>query len=344
VYSTAQIVHEGHFMRRFNLIRALFAFSLVIAGAESAHADVHFAQSTIDAGEVHSGDLLARKFTFVNEGPAAVEITGLHASCGCLKPRLDPLTYEPGAKGVLTLEINTLSQSAGDHAWLVSVAYRAGGELREQTLRLTGHVVREVQVLPAALTVLTDHPVEHTVVVTDLRAKPLKITEVRATSPHLRSVIGEVYRDDDGHWACKVKLEVAADCPEGRNEERLDLLTSDPDYPDLRIPVTVIKRAKQRLTATPNPVILEVPRGQASATRLILVREADDQPVEIDRVESDDSALICQWSKGENTPGAVRVRIDPKNVPEGGLRSAVHIHVSKPVETTLTVPVHANVP
>ena len=259
-------------MRRLDMLCAHFAFLLVIAGAESAQADVHFAESTIDTGEVHSGDLLARNFTFVNEGPEAVEITGLHASCGCLKPRLDPLTYEPGAKGVLTLEINTLSQSAGDHAWTVNVAYRAGGELREQTLRLTGRVVREVQVLPAALTVLTDHPVEHTVVVTDLRAKPLKITQARATSPHLRSVIGEPYRDDDGHWACKVKLEVAADCPEGRNEERLDLLTSDPDYPDLRIPVTVIKRAKQRLTATPNPVILEAPRGQASATRLILVR------------------------------------------------------------------------
>jgi hypothetical protein len=204
---------------------------------------------------------------------------------------------------------------------------------------LTGHVVREVQVLPAALTILTDHPVEHTVVVTDLRAKPLKVTEARATSPHLRPVIGEPYRDEDGHWACKVKLEVGAGCPEGRNEERLDLFTSDADYPDLRIPVTVIKRAKQRLTATPNPVILEAVRGQAIATRLILIRDAEDQPVEIDRVEPDEAALKCQWSKGENTPGAVRVRIDATNLPEGGLRSAVHIHVSKPVEATLTVPV-----
>jgi hypothetical protein len=335
---------EGHAMRRLNVLCALFALLFDVAGANVGRADVHFAQATIDAGEVHSGDVLVRKFTFVNEGPGAVEITGLHASCGCLKPRLDPLTYEAGAKGALTLEINTLSQSAGDHAWLVNVAYRAGGELREQTLRLTGHVVREVQVLPAALTILTDHPVEHTVVVTDLRAKPLKVTEARATSPHLRPIIGEPYRDEDGHWACKVKLEVGADWPEGRNEERLDLLTSDLDYPDLRIPVTVIKRAKQRLAATPNPVILEVARGQVMATRLIVVRDAEDQPVEIDRVEADDPAVNCQWYKGENTPGAVRVRIDAKKLPEAGLRSAVHIHVSKPVETTLTVPVRAAAP
>jgi hypothetical protein len=335
---------EGHAMGRVIVLSAIFAPVLVIAGANAARGDVHFTQPTMDAGEVHSGDVLVRKFTFVNEGPDAVEITGLHASCGCLKPRLDPLTYEAGAKGALMLEINTLSQSAGDHAWLINVAYRAGGELREQTLRLTGHVVREVQVLPAALTVLTDHPIEHIVVVTDLRTKPLKVTEARTTSPHLRTVIGDLYRDEDGHWACKVKLEVGADCPEGRNEERLDLITSDADYPDLRIPVTVIKHAKQSLTATPNPVVLEVMRGQAIATRLVLVRDSDDQPVEIDRVEADEPALICQWSKGENTPGAVRVRIDSAKLPEGGLRSSIHIHVSKPVEATLTVPVRVAAP
>jgi hypothetical protein len=321
-----------------------FVTFLLTSASQSVRADLHFTKPEIDAGEVHSGDLLARKFTFVNEGPAAIEIVGLHASCGCLKPRLDPLKYAPGAKGELTLEINTLSQSAGDHAWLVNVAYRAGDELREQTLRLTGHVVREVQVLPAALTVLTDHPVEHTVVVTDLRGKALKITEARVSSGHLRAVVGEPFRDDDGHWACKVKLEVGADCPEGRNEERLDLATSDPAYPDLRIPVTVIKRAKQRMSATPNPVILDIPRGQPTPTRLVLIRDSEDQPVEIDRVDADDGAITCQWAKGESTPGAVRVRIDAKKIGDGGLQSAIHIHVVRPVETTLTIPVRAREP
>jgi hypothetical protein len=331
-------------MRCSNFFCAGFVQFFLIAGAGPVRADLHFAQSTVDAGEVHSGDLLARKFNFVNEGPDAVEITGLHASCGCLKPHLDPLKYAAGAKGQLTLEINTLSQSAGDHAWQVNIAYRAGGELREQTLRLTGQVIRDVEVLPAALTVLIDHPIEHTVVITDFRAKPLKITEARASSPHLRPAIGEPFHDANGHWACKVKLEVAADCPDGRHEERLDLATSDADYPDLRIPVTVIKRPKQRLTATPDPVVLDAPRGQTMPTRLILVRDADDQPVEIERVEADDSCLSCQWSQGSNTPGAVRVRIDAKRLPEAGLRSALHIHVSKPVETTLTVPVRIGVP
>src|SRR5205807_404185 len=142
-------------------------------------------------------------------------------------------------------------QSAGDRAWTVDVSYRAGGELKQQTVRLTGHIIAEVQVQPAALTVFTDHALEHTLIVTDIRAKPLKITAARASASYLKPRIGDPSRDEQGHWKCRITLEVSADCPEGRHEERLDVITSDPDYPDLRIPVVVVKRAKQRLTVTP---------------------------------------------------------------------------------------------
>src|SRR5262249_41785901 len=91
--------------------------------AAAARAELHFAKLTVELGEVR-GKILAQRFAFVNEGPEKVEITGLHASCGCLKPRLDPLVYEPGNKGELVMEVNPLSQSAGDHTWTVQVSYR----------------------------------------------------------------------------------------------------------------------------------------------------------------------------------------------------------------------------
>jgi hypothetical protein len=328
-------------MRR--LYRALVGFGVFFVISTAVRADLHFAQPTIAVGDIRGG-ILSQRFAFTNDGPEKMEITGLHASCGCTKPRLDALFYAPGDKGELVMEINTLSQSAGDHAWTVQVTYRAGGELREQTVRLTGHVVAEVQVQPAAVTVFTDHPLEHTLVITDVRAKPLKITEVRASSPHVKPQVGEPSRDEKGHWTCAVKVEIGVDCPEGRHEERIDLITSDPDYADLRVPVIVVKRAKQRLSATPNPVVLSAPPGQPAPSRLLVIRDQDEQPVVIDRVEADDPTLSCTWSEGPNTPGAVRVRIDPKGLDASGLHSAIHIHISKPVETTLTVPVQATAP
>jgi hypothetical protein len=160
----------------------------------------------------------------------------------------------------------------------------------------------------------------------------------------LKAHVGEPFHDDKGHWTCPVKLEVGADCPEGRHEEHIDLMTSDPDYADLRVPVIVVKRAKLRLSATPNSVALSAPTGQPAPSRLLVIRDQDEQPVVIDRVEADDPALSCTWSEGPNTPGAVRVRLDPKGLGADGLRSAIHIHITKPVETTLTVPVQATAP
>jgi hypothetical protein len=322
---------------------AVLAIGLSLDSLTFARADLHFTQTTIAVGDIRGG-LLTRRFAFRNDGPEKVEITGLHASCGCTKPRLDPLVYAAGEKGELIMQINTLSQSAGDHAWTIQVTYLAGEELREQTVRLVGHVVAEVQVQPAAVTVFTDHPFEHTLVVTDTRATPLKITEVRASSPYLKPSIGEPSHDDKGRWTCAVKLEVGADCPEGRHEEHIDIMTSDSDYADLRVPVIVVKLAKQRLTATPNPVVLSLTAGQPAPSRLLVIRDHDEQPVVIDRVEADDAALRCTWSEGPNTPGAVRVRIDPKGLGASGLLSAIHIHISKPIETTLTVPVRATGP
>jgi hypothetical protein len=328
-------------MRGFS--SAVLVIGLSLAPSTTTRADLHFTQTTVKAGDVRSG-ILTRRFAFRNDGPEKIEITGLHPSCGCTKPRLETLTYAPGDKGELVMEINTLSQSAGDHAWTIQVTYRADGDVREQTIRVVGHVVAEVQVQPAAVTVFTDHPLEHTLVVTDIRAKPLKITEVCASAPYLKSSLGKPSQDNKGRWTCSVTLEVGADCPEGRHEERIDIMTSDPDYADLRVPVVVVKQAKQRITATPNPVDLSVSTGQPAPSRLIVIRDHDEQPIVIDRVDADDPALSCTWSEGPNMPGAVRVRIDPKNLGASGLQSAIHIHISKPVETTLTVPVRASAP
>src|SRR5215470_1757868 len=102
----------------FVLVAALLPLS-----AATARADLAFASPTVDAGEVRSGTPLKRTFTFVNSGSAAVEITDLRTSCGCVKPQLEKRTYAPGEGGEVVLDVHTLSQPAGEHTWRLSVAY-----------------------------------------------------------------------------------------------------------------------------------------------------------------------------------------------------------------------------
>ena len=88
--------------------------------------------------------------------------------------------------------------------------------------------------------------------------------------------MAEPSRDADGHWTWRVKLEVASDLPEGRHAEIIDFFTDDPMYTHLRVPVTVVKRSRQRVTATPETVTLTIPAGQPVPSRLLLVRDADN--------------------------------------------------------------------
>ena len=95
------------------------------------------------------------------------------------------------------------------------------------------------------------------------------------------------------------------------------MTSDDPEYRLMRVPVIVVKRAKKRLTAIPDPVHLE-----GLASRLIVIRDSDDQAIVIDHVDADSAALVCQWSKGEGKAVTVKVRLDPNQGEKGKLDSA----------------------
>jgi hypothetical protein len=332
----------GLYRSRVALAAALLAGALC---PPVSAAGLHVLEPAADAGEVRSGAPLAHRFAFINEGPAPVVLTEVRAGCGCLTPRLEPAgtalphAYLPGERGALLLDVNTLDQNPGPHTWHVTVRYRTTDEDHEADLQLSGRVVTEVAVRPAALTLFADAAVGHEIVLTDLRSHPLAVTAVRGSAPQVRARVAEQSRDAAGHWVCRIGLEVADGYPEGRHEEVLDIFTDDPAYPDLRVPLTIVRRGRRRLSAAPDPVTLSAGPGQETPARLVLVRDRDGQPVVIDHVDADDPAVSCRWSQGPGGPAAVKVRVDPARLAGGDWRSAIHIHVSKPVAATLTVPV-----
>jgi Protein of unknown function (DUF1573) len=323
-------------MRRMPFV---FAVALSALSATSARADLAFAKPTIDAGDVRSGTPLKRPFAFVNAGPDTVEITDLHTSCGCLKPTLAQRVYRPGERGEVVLDVHTLSQPAGEHTWRMRVVYRSGGESHEADLAITGRIVTEVAVQPASMTIFTDRAAAHEIALTDLRDRPLSVTAVHTSSPHLKAEVKQIGNDSAGHRVVTVALSLGADCPEGRHEEAVVLLTDDVDYRELSVPVTVVKNARQRVSASPGAVSLMAPRGQAVPSRIVLLRPAGDGAVEVDRVETDDPAIVCTWAAGPDNCATLRVTMDRNRLPAEGLRSAIHVHISKPASEIISVPV-----
>jgi hypothetical protein len=322
---------------------ALVSAVLLALVAPAARADLSFPNPTVDVGEVRSGAALRQRFAFTNAGPGAVEITGLHASCGCVKPSLEKRAYAAGESGEVTLEVLTLSQPAGEHTWRMQVAYRAGGEPRQAELTLTGRVVAEVTVQPASLVISTEGTASHEITLTDLRDRPLSVTGVHGSSPHLTGEVRRTAADGAGHRAITVALSLGAGCPPGRHEETVVMLTDDPQYRELTMPVTVVKRAKQAVSASPASVSLAAPAAGAVPSRVVLLRPGGDEAVAVERAEADHPAVTCTWAAGPDRCATLRVGIDRAKLPADGLHATIHVHISKPAPATVEVPVTCRV-
>src|SRR5262249_84421 len=297
-------------LAHFHKLLASALLATLALSPTPVHADLRLPQSRVDLGDLRAGPPLIRRFPLVNDGTNAIEIAEAKASCGCLKPRLANQVLQPGEEGWVEVEVNTLSQPAGPNAWRVDLKYRDGDRPAQVAVLITATLSKEITVEPAALTISTDQALAHEICVTDLRAKPLTITSVQASLPQLHATLQPSCKDADGHAVCIVKLEVAADFPEGRHDEVVSLYTDDPAYPELKVTATTPKRAKQRLSAAPAEVTLAAAPGQPLPSRIVLIRDSENQTVVVEKVVADHPAVSCRWASGPDTMATVKIQVD----------------------------------
>ena len=309
----------------------------LLAGAAPSRADLDCDEPVHRAGTVYNGAPLAHLFTLVNRGPDAVEITDVRSTCGCAAPQLEKRTLRPGEQGTLLLEVSTLALAEGPQSWQTRLVYRERDRTGELLLAVTGDVVTEVLVQPAALTLPAEAPGVREITVTDRRAKPLTIRAADSGTTFLRGIVGAAYRDGAASVQ-KVRLEVPADCPEGRHDVALHLYTDDPAYREFSVPVTVVKRPRQLVMAEPRQLTFDSDRGRPVPPRTVRLTAADGSRVEMAGVEADHPAVRCNATTGPATTAAVTVFIDHTRL-TGDLQATIRVHLVKPVPETVSISV-----
>lgn len=330
---------------RKNIVLGGLCLILIGSGAVGvARAELRFAQPTVDLGRLRAGVPTVHHFSFSCVDAAHVEITGVKASCGCVTPQLTRRSYRRGEQGTLPVELNTLSQPAGRHVWRVQVFYTCEGLTYELGLELKAELVKEVSVQPSALVVSAASALQRELILTDIRPRPLTITAVRCSARTLSARVEQPTRDAEGRWTCKIVLNVDPEGPEGRHEEMLAIFTDDPDYRELRVPVTLIKRAARALSATPAELTLTAPAGQPIPSQRVLIRASAQQPVSIERVTVDNPAVQVQWAKGEFPAAVVKVSVDRTRVSGGEVKTLLHVHVRQPAPEVLVIPLTVRLP
>jgi hypothetical protein len=326
---------------RSGIAPAAVAFILL---AQTVRADLEFAEPKADVGTVKSGAPLVREFAFTNRGATGVEIVEIQGSCGCLKPKLDHRVYQPGEGDKLRIEVNTLTQGAGPHSWRTIVRYRDGETVRETDVTLSGMVVAEIAVEPPQLSIFADRAIAHELRVIDRRDKTFTVTSVHTSSQKLTArVIGEE-RDKQGRTVRTIQFHIADDYPDGRRDETLTIYTDDPLYQELKVPISVSKRVRKRLTALPETVTLSALRGMALPSKILRIRDSRDETVEIERITPSDPAIKCTWASGPGANATLRITVDRTKLTADSLRGNVEVQIRKPTAETLTIPVTVVVP
>jgi hypothetical protein len=317
----------------------LLCVLILLALTPRLRAELECAEPLVEKGQVRSGRSLSHRFTFTNRGQQPVEVTEVRPSCGCLAPKLDKRRFLPSESGELLLEVNTLTQPAGANTWRVTIRYQTADTEHELPLYISARVVTEISVEPPSLAIYTDTSISHEITVIDRRTEPLIVRAVPVSSSYVRTHLGELHRNDAGHWVRTIQVEVLADCPEGTHEETLRICTSDPEYPELKVPFTIVKRARQQVQAAPAEVLLTETPGQPLPSRIVLLGTPDDRDVIIERVEADHEAISCRWAQGPGHRATLKIRVYRARISGDRLRGAVHVHLRGPSPQTITIPV-----
>jgi hypothetical protein len=314
-------------------MNALILLAGLLAGQPTPPAALRSPAPTAAKGNVKAGPPLVHVFDLANVATGAITITKVQAGCGCLRQALGATLLKPGEKTQLTLEVNTLTQPDGPNRWQVSVLYQveapgAAAKSGELLLQVTAELSRDVAVNPPQLAFSTAGAASQPITVTDRRGRPLTVVKATSSSPHLSAEVAPA-AGGAGARSQSVVVKVAANAPAGHRDEVVVLYTDDPAYPELRVPVRVLKRAAGGVTATPAAVQVRLAPGQSESSALVQLRSPDGKAVGVSGAESDMPGVRVKWSAGRGPVATVRVTV-PEAVAAKPGRCTVRVRLSEP--------------
>ena len=222
-----------------------------------------------------------------------------------------------------------MTQPDGPRQWRVTLGYREDGQERELVLAVLATVRSELLLEPAALVLNTETACRHNSTLTERRPLPLTIAALQTTRPELVVALepgnAEPGRDLDADHPGRSGRGFPSRQARGDDP----LFSNDAEFRELKIPVTVIKRSRQRVQAAPAEVTLSGRADQPLPSRVVLLSGLNDEEVVVAGIKADDPAIRCQWAQGPGTQATLKISMDPSRQRSGSLHGAVHIQTEQ---------------
>jgi hypothetical protein len=222
-----------------------------IAAAPSCPA-LAFDQYLVDLGKVAPSEEVRAHFDFTNRGRATITNIQLDPSCGCLQPQLNKQAFEPGESGNFVVRVQTANQSAGPKEYTIAIRYK-DPKPRETIVAFRVDLPEnQVFVRPKVLILYQPGdesvPPQH-IEITDRRGKSrhLNITSAECTRHFVETEIEESEVDQNGHWHGHLKVTVPGKLPPGSTDAMIRIVTDDPEYQKLRVPLRLEGQSPRRI-------------------------------------------------------------------------------------------------
>lgn len=314
---------------RWAVVLAIMAF------ASPCRAELRLEFAAVDLGEIRAGLRWDRELVLTNTGADVAVIQEVRGSCGCLAGRVEPTAIAPGSQARLSVRLNTLGEGAGPHSWKASVRYQQAGETRQVEATFRASIVTEITVQPASLALISEGGISQSVVLTDYRLQPMKVMNVGSTARFLKTRLLDQGKDAGGQWTAKIGIDLDQDIPAGRHDEVLSIYTDDALYSELRVPVVIFKNPPaSKVTLSPSSVCFS--RNEQTSSRMVRLRGVKD--IRIEKIESQNPALACNWVSGPNDEAFIKIRADVSRL-KGSRQASVQVYLAAPATEVLTIPV-----
>lgn len=229
------------------MLKALLPLAVLLLAAP-ASAQLGFATTTHDFGEIEEGRTVTHTFVLTNRGAEPLVLRSVRPSCGCTTPSFTTEPIEPGGAGEIVVEFDSQGRP-GPFRKTIGVTAMAGEKKLNETLTITGDVqqpglsdgVAQGHLLFDADAhdfgpVAADQQVSHVFKVQHTGTRPIRITEAKTYPEGLRVVApeGPIFAGD----LVDVRVTVPAGIASGDFDYAVVLATDDEAQPSKSLRLT----------------------------------------------------------------------------------------------------------
>ena len=323
------------------LTMAVAAAMVTAAPAWAGPGDL-FAEKVMDFGVSPKGTILVHYFRFTNTTKQTLTLGNPRVSCGCVSAAVNTNQVKPGETAAVIAYMDTrrIPTPNTTKSVLVYVPFVAPVQ-EEVTLRVQTVARDDLMMSPDTLafgTVKKGHEAKTTTKVSFLSDPNWQITEAKSTGGYVKAEVKQDTRAG-GLVTYEVTAILDKDCPAGNWVSDINLKTSNPAVPKLRIPVTVNVIAPA-VAASPNAVSFgNVALGTTPEKKVTLQSGA---PFKILKVNGVDEQLKVVIEKNDSSPvHTIVLAANPKEM--GGFTRKVEIVTDNKEQPRIIVPVTARV-